>query len=512
MSKGLLALEDLLSVLPSGADYDTVLAAIMASEGGRWFLDEYANRNRHADTNLVVGALARVEAAIRGEAVPQPAVPTQAEPAVSSAASEPPVPPELASSQMTPASSTAAPVLCRDLIEIGAAIDRIEALVKSEMPASDGYGAIERIRDIAFALRAREFESALCDALEYSARSVSEILEFSDSTAQRGRTASELLNELAGRIKDMIELTIAAQKAKPPAILDVSAPAIETGAAGATDVAAVSMIGEGARTVAASDTAVVDAAPETVECSVAAAPVTTDLVTPDLGAPDAPPSAGVQEAPVVTVISNGTEPEVPVRTADIDHSATAEDVEGLAAHRDADPEARSEDGRAIEDERAEAPRAVAPEPESAIDIDEDPGDLFEPMPISGALYSLPVQTTVIMVTPIAPIQSAPRLALNRPTIVPNNYPVGARAAADQEAPATAAATATETGVRQANEPPAAAPAEAADDVSARPLADTLPHANGGAAPIAPEISQQEPSDPLAPIRALREEELIALFS
>ena len=186
MSKGLLALEDLLSVLLSGADYDTVLAAIMASEGGRWFLDEYANRNRHADTNLVVGALARVEAAIRGEAVPQPAVPAQAEPAVSSAAPEPHAPPELASSQMIPASSMAAPVLCRDLIEIGAAIDRIEALVKSEMPAFDGYGAIERIRDIAFALRAREFESALCDAREYSPCTVSELLEFSDLCQRSG--------------------------------------------------------------------------------------------------------------------------------------------------------------------------------------------------------------------------------------------------------------------------------------------------------------------------------------
>ena len=272
------------------------------------------------------------------------------------------------------------------------------------------------------------------------------------------------------------------------------------------------MIGEGARTVAASDTAVVDATPEIAERSVAAAPVTTDLVTPDL-VPNVPPSVAVQEAAVVTAMSNESEPDVPVRTADIDRGATAEDAEGLAAHRDADPETPSEDVRAIEDERAEAPRAVTHEPESVIDIDEDPGHLFEPMPISGTLYSLPVQTTVIMVTPIAPDpKCAAAFALNRPTIVPNNNPVGARAAAEQQVPATAAATATEAGVRQASEPPAAAPAEAANDVSARPLADTLPHANGGAAPIALEISQQEPSDPLAPIRALREEELIALFS
>jgi hypothetical protein len=61
-----LALLDILSGLPDEADYETVYAAVMASERGRRFLTEYANRNRQADTQMLVGAIARVEAAIRG--------------------------------------------------------------------------------------------------------------------------------------------------------------------------------------------------------------------------------------------------------------------------------------------------------------------------------------------------------------------------------------------------------------------------------------------------------------
>jgi hypothetical protein len=58
---------------PNEAEYNAVYAAVTATERGRWFLAEYANRNRCADTDLVIAAIARIEAAIHGEAAPQPA-------------------------------------------------------------------------------------------------------------------------------------------------------------------------------------------------------------------------------------------------------------------------------------------------------------------------------------------------------------------------------------------------------------------------------------------------------
>src|ERR1700722_17516807 len=47
---------------PTEADYEAIHAAVMETVRGRWFLSEYAKRNRHADTSLILAAIDRVEA------------------------------------------------------------------------------------------------------------------------------------------------------------------------------------------------------------------------------------------------------------------------------------------------------------------------------------------------------------------------------------------------------------------------------------------------------------------
>ena len=66
MSQDPLALAAFTSAARHEAEYDAVYAAVTATERGRWFLSEYANRNRAANTDQVVAALARIEAAIGG--------------------------------------------------------------------------------------------------------------------------------------------------------------------------------------------------------------------------------------------------------------------------------------------------------------------------------------------------------------------------------------------------------------------------------------------------------------
>jgi hypothetical protein len=39
------------------SDYEAIASAIMESSRGRWFLSEYARRNRDADTNLILSAI-----------------------------------------------------------------------------------------------------------------------------------------------------------------------------------------------------------------------------------------------------------------------------------------------------------------------------------------------------------------------------------------------------------------------------------------------------------------------
>ena len=49
------------AAMPGEADYDAISEAFMETSRGRWFLSEYAKRNRNADTSMVLDAVARIE-------------------------------------------------------------------------------------------------------------------------------------------------------------------------------------------------------------------------------------------------------------------------------------------------------------------------------------------------------------------------------------------------------------------------------------------------------------------
>jgi hypothetical protein len=55
------------AAMPGEADYDAISEAFMETSRGRWFLSEYAKRNRNADTRMVLDAVARIEANIAAQ-------------------------------------------------------------------------------------------------------------------------------------------------------------------------------------------------------------------------------------------------------------------------------------------------------------------------------------------------------------------------------------------------------------------------------------------------------------
>src|SRR6059058_1728058 len=57
---------------PGEADYDAISAAFMETSRGRWFLGEYARRNRNADTRMVLDAVARIEQNLAAQRQPAP--------------------------------------------------------------------------------------------------------------------------------------------------------------------------------------------------------------------------------------------------------------------------------------------------------------------------------------------------------------------------------------------------------------------------------------------------------
>src|SRR5260221_10278692 len=53
--------------LPGEEDYEAIREAFMETARGRWFLTEYAKRNRNADTRMVLDAVARIEQSLAAQ-------------------------------------------------------------------------------------------------------------------------------------------------------------------------------------------------------------------------------------------------------------------------------------------------------------------------------------------------------------------------------------------------------------------------------------------------------------
>ena len=57
---------------PREEDYEAIRDAFMETSRGRWFLGEYARRNRNADTSMVLDAVARIEQNLAAQQRPTP--------------------------------------------------------------------------------------------------------------------------------------------------------------------------------------------------------------------------------------------------------------------------------------------------------------------------------------------------------------------------------------------------------------------------------------------------------
>src|SRR5258707_13214751 len=60
------------ATLPSEQDYDAISEAFMETSRGRWFLGEYAKRNRNAVTRMLHVAVTRSEVNLAAQRQPAP--------------------------------------------------------------------------------------------------------------------------------------------------------------------------------------------------------------------------------------------------------------------------------------------------------------------------------------------------------------------------------------------------------------------------------------------------------
>jgi hypothetical protein len=474
MSTDPLPLPGMLTGPPDVADYDAMHAAITACERGRWFLREYTNRNRHADTQMLVAAIARVEAAIRGE------------------------PPPHAPFLLSPAGR-------RDLIAIAAAIERVEALIGAG--AAEGPGgaaAAERVADIAFVLHERDVEASLCDALDAAVREICDACARNEAAAQRTHQAAELLRELSARINDMIAPSIADHRGEPPA-----------GAAGAAADAALASI---------------DAVPEPAIADAAAGEEATNR--------DGPPGAGLFEADLqadedfvqaVAALAASPPAVVEAGASAVDQTVHRDLENDHETHWSGEAERQCvadtvdrPDGDDVGPLReAGASRALLPESEPPVGPQEDPGDLFEPMANPPPVP--PVEAT----TPDeAPPQPSDLAANPEHTRAPSSEAFSGEAFSSEafsserepergeDAQAAMSAPEAEASgeVFSVDAAALALSSSAAPDAKPPPPQAPSPQPRVAAPSAAQAVLGSAPSDPLAPVRALSEEEIIALFS
>lgn len=155
---------DLRSLTPlSQADYEAIEAAVMETGRGRWFMSEYAKRNRQADTLQLLGAIQRIERVV-GLGVHE-------------------------TSRETSLIEAAALIgdLRSDLERVsGKADSRSSGLaVQIEKAAGTVLSATESIQEAAWALRESGAADELCDKLDQRAAEIATSIATVDGLVQR---------------------------------------------------------------------------------------------------------------------------------------------------------------------------------------------------------------------------------------------------------------------------------------------------------------------------------------
>ncbi len=283
---------------PAETDYDAICAAVTATARGRWFLDEYAKRNRNSDTLEVLAAIARMEAAVVGERTQQ-------------------------------ASREAHQEVRIELLEMARAIAQARAEVAesqslpAQQPAAEPAGAAapdvaaaaERLRQIAWTMKACGVEVVASEQIGQIADTILSADALRNLGEQRAHKLTEALHDLEHRIDRMLDGHVAAANRADPAPAPKAAPPpAQRHDQETTPVAmAMAMIAAALQAEDAATT-VAEPAPSPARTEAAVAAQARDIAPAALDATEYPMDDDV----VLTVADSAIEPK-PAPAADARH-------------------------------------------------------------------------------------------------------------------------------------------------------------------------------------------------
>lgn len=246
---------------PSEADFQAISEAFMETARGRWFLAEFARRNRNADTAMVLDAVSRIE---RSLAVQKEQQTQQAPP-------PPPAP-----------SNDVPELLAAVKIILAATRDGADAVL-SDPSADLGLGPARKcarvIREIAWGLRESGADGRICTLLESQVEAINAACD----QASSGRLREGVLQAF-----DHAAQQIAALADEPPSD-DVAVPTTDEAAAPAPEAIEAAVDGS-------DDDLFETVAPKTVE-----APVVPEIEPVAAPAPDTMEAAALEAATALDI-------------------------------------------------------------------------------------------------------------------------------------------------------------------------------------------------------------------
>jgi chemotaxis regulatin CheY-phosphate phosphatase CheZ len=189
-----------LSTVPE-ADYEAIEGAVMETARGRWFLSEYARRNRTADTETLLTAIGRIESLVQEDRETQEMDRLRFD-LMEMAKAIARTKSEIASIRPQGAETS----------ELNVASEALDAIVRTtERATSDILEAAEHVQEAAWTLREQGADEPMCDELDRRATDIYTACSFQDLTAQRTSRIVNTLRYLESRINAMIEIWGAAE-------------------------------------------------------------------------------------------------------------------------------------------------------------------------------------------------------------------------------------------------------------------------------------------------------------
>ncbi|KRR14307.1 hypothetical protein [Bradyrhizobium valentinum] len=337
------------AALPGEEDYAAIAEAFMETSRGRWFLTEYAKRNRNADTRMVLDAVMRIEhslAAQREETLQREESLRREEGLSVQEAAE-----AVAAAAAAQERLTEALAAIRGAVKVAeeSAVEALDSLALEQRLAPVRKGA-RVLREIAWRLREIGNDGRICDLIDSQVTVIEKGTEqFSSEEARAGLHAA--FAALQGRLVEFGDHDRPPSSETSPAAQEIETGLAETGSA-----------------------------QEAAEAALAAAAVLTDTETPPAPEPAAQEETSIQDTSIQDIsIQDTSVQDTAVQNADAkDADAQDEAVLDMIAMEMGAPDPISDDE--IAEAAAEQARLAQPAPIAPAVVAESPKPAATPSP------------------------------------------------------------------------------------------------------------------------------------